>query len=100
MKRRNFLTSASFVLASLSVPVGIAAMSMPSVILGAKHTEMLAAFKQTLSDYPGPAELKARLATVAFIEYSDPTTLRFRSLTGERCELRQSGDRFFARLLS
>lgn len=100
MKRRKFLANTSFALAGLSTPMGLAAMAAPSAVLDANQTEMLAAFHLTLTEYPGPEELKNRLTSVASIEYTDATTLRFRSLSGERLELSRTGGRVIARSLA
>lgn len=79
--------------------MGLGAVVTPVAILDVNHTEMLAAFKLTLSAYPGPAKLRDRLATVASVTFADATTLRFRSLTGAHCELRRAGDQVVASLI-
>ncbi|TXF90464.1 hypothetical protein FUA23_06665 [Neolewinella aurantiaca] len=99
MKRRKFLTNTSIALAGISAPMGLAAMTAPSVTLTASQLNLLAAFKLTLTDYPCSALIRQQLASVASVEFSDENIFRFRSLTGERCELKKSGDRITASLL-
>lgn len=100
MKRRNFITNTSLLMAGLSVPMGLSSMATPSVSLSTEHAEMLDEFRLTLAGYPGDAVLKARLSTVYTIEHSDASTLRFRSLSGERIELRRKGKHVVCCLLA
>lgn len=100
MKRRNFLTNTSLVLAGFSVPLGLSATSVSTAVLDANQQELLAAFHLTLTDYPGPSELKASLGTVATVEYADATTVRFRSLAGAHIEVRRVDDYVVTRLLA